>query len=121
MEEPFQDYGDFENPNNDKIVCVNITKTYWSSERSNIYECARKYWRLNGLRAGNADLVFAVCRGYVIGVFKPYRWFITDSDDYKYKGRWEFEGVEINDSPFLNMRIQEMLQGRQNPVMYINM
>ena len=99
IENIFQDYGSFENVNNDKIICFNVSKTY--------------------LRAQNADLVFAVCSGYIIGVFKPIRWYPTTSE--KYKGRWEFDGEEIVDSPFINMDISHLTGRRQNPVMYLNM
>ena len=101
------------------IICFNVSKTYLQCERPNLYECTRKYWRLNGERAQNADLVFAVCSGYIIGVFKPIRWYPTTSE--KYKGRWEFDGEEIVDSPFINMDISHLTGRRQNPVMYLNM
>lgn len=119
MEDVFRDYGQFENIENKKIICFNITKTYLLSERENLYECTRKFWKLNGERAKNAELVFAVCSKYIVGVFKPTHWFLTDSEEYS--GRWEFEGEEIIDSPFINMSIAHLVGRRQNPVMYINM
>ena len=61
MEEVFRDYGVFENANNNRIVCVNITKTYLLHQRPNLYDCTRKWWRLSGERAQNADFVFAIC------------------------------------------------------------
>ena len=64
-------------------------------------------------------MFFAVCSGYIVGVFKPIHWFHTDSN--KYIGRWEFEGNEIIDSPFLYMDIAHIVGKRQNPVSYINM
>lgn len=67
------------------------------------YACTRKYWRLCGKRAQNADFVFAICFRYIVGVFKPTRWYLTTSKEYE--GRWEFEGEEIHDSPFVNMNI----------------
>lgn len=119
MEDVFRDYGTFENKNNDRIICFNISRTYLLCERESLYDCTRKYWRLNGERAKNADFVFAICSGIIIGVFKPTHWFLTDSQEYR--GRWEFEGMEIKDSPFINMNISHLLGKRQNPVMYINM
>jgi hypothetical protein len=118
-EKVFRDYGCFDNKNNDKIICLNVSRSYLLCERPNLYECTRKYWRLCGQRAQNADFVFAVCSGYIVGVFKPIRWYLTTSE--KYKGRWEFEGKEISDSPFINMSISHIAAKRQNPVMYINM
>lgn len=118
-EKVFRDYGYFENNNKDKIVCFNISRTYLLCERPNLYECTRKYWRLSGKRVQNADLVFAVCSGYIVGVFKPKFWHLTESKEYV--GRWEFEGEEIVDSPFVNMNISHLIGKRQNPVAYINM
>lgn len=119
MIEPFRDYGDFVPQKDERIICFNVSKTYLGCERPNLYECTRKYWRLNGQRANNADLVFAICRGYIIGVFKPHRWFTTQCE--RYKGRWEFKGEQIFDSPYLNQDISKIVHNRQNPIMYINM
>jgi hypothetical protein len=117
MKEAFRDYGLFKNKNNEKILCLNVSRTYLSSERPTLYECTRKYWKLNGNRAINAELVFAVSHGYIVGVFKPTRWFLSE----EYIGRWEFEGEQIEDSPYIFMDISHLLVKRQNPVMYINM
>ena len=104
---------------NQLIICFNVSKTYLQCERPNLYECTRKYWRLNGERAQNADFAFAICSGYIIGVFRPTRWFLTSSKEYT--GRWEFEGEEVENSPFLNMNISYLIGKNQNPVSYINM
>ncbi len=117
MKEPFRDYGIFKNRMNEKILCLNVNRTYFLCERPNLYECTRKYWRLNGNRAQNAELIFAISQGYIVGVFKPTRWFLSE----KYIGRWEFEGEQIKDSPYILMDISHLLGKRQNPVMYINM
>lgn len=55
----------------------------------------------------------------IVGVFKPLIWHLTENA--KYVGRWEFEGEEIVDSPYLLMSISNLLGKRQNPVAYINM
>lgn len=110
---------EFENNTNERIVCVNITKTQTNGDRPNLYERARKYWRLNGNRAQKADLVFAICNKHIIGVFKPKIWYLTECTEEM--GRWEFEGEELKDSPYLNMSIANLWGKRQNPVMYINM
>lgn len=106
MIEPFRNYGDFVNHKNKRIICFNVSRTYLGCERPNLYECTRKYWRLNGQRAKKADLVFAICSGYIVGVFKPQRWFPTQCE--KYKGRWEFEGEQIFDSSYLNQDISKI-------------
>ena len=119
METVFRDYGRFENDSNNRIVCFNVTRTYLLRERPSLYDCVRRYWRLNGERAKKAEYVFAICSGYIVGVFKPTHWFLTDSNEYV--GRWEFEGVEISGSPYLHMDISHLVGKRQNPVSYINM
>ena len=118
MENVFRDYGRYENKFDNRIICFNVTRTYLLSESPNLQECVRKYWRLNGERAKKAEYVFAVCSGYIVGVFKPTHWFLTDSDEYV--GRWEFEGEEILDSPYLHMDISHLIGKRQNPVSYLN-
>lgn len=107
MENVFRDYGRFENESNNQIICFNVTRTYLLCKRPSLYECVRKYWRLNGERAKKAEYVFAICSGYIVGVFKPTHWFLTDSNEYV--GRWEFEGVEISDSPYLHMDISQLV------------
>ena len=117
MEEPFRNYGLFGSKKNEKILCLNVSRTYLLCERPTLYECTRKYWRLNGAHAQNADLVFAICHGYIVGVFKPNRWYLSE----RYIGRWEFEGKQIEVSPYILMDISHLTGKRQNPVMYINM
>ena len=119
MENVFRDYGRYENKSNNRIICFNVTRTYLLCERPNLYECVRKYWRLNGERAKKAEYVFAISSGYIVGVFKPAHWFLTDLNEYV--GRWEFEGEEILDSPYLHMDISHLIGKRRNPVSYINM
>ena len=119
MIEHFRNYGDFVNRKNERIICFNVSRTYSGHERANLYECTRKYWKINGERAEKADLVCAICHGIIIGVFKPLRWFPTKND--KYQGSWEFEGEQILDSPYQNQDISKIIRKRQNPVTYINM
>ena len=117
MDSPFTDSCHFENNGEEKNLCLNVSRTYLLRERPNLYECTRKYWKLNGERAMNAELVFAICSGVIIGVFRPFRWFKSK----EYLGRWEFEGEEIADSPYLLMTISHLTGKMQNPVMYINL
>lgn len=114
MDEIFRDYVYFEDK---KILCLNVSRTHLLRERPSLYDCTRKYWRLNGNRAKNAEFVFAISQGVIVGVFKPAHWF--PSKDYV--GRWEFEGEQIINSPYILMNISHLLGKRQNPVTYINM
>ena len=107
------------NPNpEDRIICINISQTYLSGERENVYECTRKYWRLNGYRAEKANIVLAIYRGVVVAVFKPHIWYLTKSTEYS--GRWEFEGEQIYDSPYINTSVRNLVKIGQNPIMYYN-
>ena len=74
--DPFRDRGNWDNPNSEKVLCLNVTRTSFSGERPNLYECTRKYWRLNGERAAKADLVFAVIIGTIL-----VRWCIHDQPE----------------------------------------
>lgn len=116
-DDPFVDLGNWTNEKNEKVLCLNVIRTHFLCERPNLYECTRKYWKLNGERAAKADLVFAVILGTIIGVYKPIKWYPSK----EYPGRWEFDGEEISDSPYLFMSVSHILGKRQNPVMYINM
>ena len=113
---PFAECGKWDNPNNEKVLCLNVSRTYLSMARPNLYECTRKCWRLNGKRAAKADLVFAVVTGTIVGVFKPRKWYPSE----ELANRWEFEGEEIPDSPYLFMSVSHIWGKRQNSVMYIN-
>lgn len=90
MDKVFRDYGVFENKSNEKIIGFNITQSFLRHERPDIYECTRKYWRLDVNRAKNAGLAFGICSGIIIGVFEPLRWYSSE----EYPGRWEFEGLK---------------------------
>ncbi|WP_418551471.1 hypothetical protein [Prevotella sp.] len=104
---------------NERVVCFNVTKTYRNKERGSIYECARKYWHVSGLRVKKAEYVFAVSDGLIIGVYRPLRWYITDSK--KYEGRWEFEGEALTDSPYLDKSVGNLFYHKRNSVAYVNM
>lgn len=105
---------------NDSIVCVNISQTYNNDERKDIYDCARHYWVLNVQRAEKATHVLAITRGIVVGVFKPTRWY--KSNHPKYNNRYEFEGIEEKNSPYLNKCVWNVLNPKaQNPISYINL
>lgn len=104
----------------DRIVCLNISKTYRGMEREDIYDCVRHYWRLNVERVKNANLVFAIVDGIVVGVFQPIRWY--KSKHPKYASRYEFEGAEKEGSVYLGRSVWNVINPKaQNPVSYINL
>lgn len=106
------------NPN-DHIVCVNISKTYDKNERADNYDRARHYWVLKKERAEKANLVFAIVHGIVVAVFQPTRWY--KSENPTYAKRYEFEGVELTESPYIGKCVWNVINPKsQNPVAYIN-
>lgn len=110
-----------------KLLCFIINKTYnrpsvdYYGTRENIYEATRKYWRLDGNRAKHADYVLATYQGVVRAVFKPTRWYISKKI-FETGARWEFEGVEVSDSPYLNKSVKGYIRkGNRSSFIYINM
>ena len=57
----------------DKIVCVKVGKI----KRENLYEMARKYWKVRLERASRATHVLAVVEGKVEGVSLLANWIST--------------------------------------------
>lgn len=106
---------------NEHLLCVNISKTSDDNERNDDYERARGYWRLNVNRAEKADYVLAIVHGIVKAVFKPIRWYRSET----YKGkteRYEFEGIEIEGSPYIGLCVWNVINSKsQNPIAYINL
>ncbi|MBR5118212.1 MAG: hypothetical protein IK100_06155 [Muribaculaceae bacterium] len=105
----------------ERIIFINICRTYKSGERGSIYEATRKYWRLDGKRAEKATHVLAVVNGIVLAVFKPKIWYLTENPEYKITKRWEFDGEEIIDSPHIGKCVRNLLKPSQNPIQYYNM
>ena len=46
----------------------------------------RKYWKLDGCKAAEADYVLAVIDGIVDSVFEPDEWFKTETGTYRTLG-----------------------------------
>lgn len=108
----------------DKLfIAFNITRTYdllvqGLGDRDSIYDCTRHYWaNVDIEKAELADFALGVAHGKVVGVFKPHRWYYTEPDNRK--SRIQFEGEEVNDSPYLGMDLSEYYIRIQNPVRYI--
>ena len=99
----------------DRIVCVKVGKY----KRENMYEMARKYWKVRYERVSRATHVLAIVNGIVEAVYIPKVWFLTKN--LQYEGRYEFAGVEDFDSPYLGKSVVELYGRSQNPVKYINL
>ena len=99
----------------DRILCVKVGKI----QRENFYEMTRKYWRVNVKRASRATHVLAIVNNKVQAVYRPFRWYLTDSP--KYRGRYEFDGTEDTTSEYIGKDVGTLYDSCQNPVRYINL
>jgi len=99
----------------DKIVCVKVGKI----KRENFYEMARKYWKVDIKRARQASHVLAIVDGIVKEVYIPSSWNLTECPEHL--GRYEFEGVEDDDSSYIGKSVKSFYGRSQNPVKYINL
>lgn len=107
----------------DKVLCVRIDKTFNNKDvellerRENIYECTRKYWRVDKKRAEKADYVMGIANGIVRAVYISPKW--TPTVNPKFAGRYEFEAEEVKDSPYIGMNVAQFMKG-QTPIRYFN-
>lgn len=99
----------------DRIICVKVGKI----QRENFYEMARKYWKVSIQRATQATHVLAIVDGCVKAVYHPNRWYPTQNP--KYPGRYEFDGVEDQQSEYIGKSVTHLYGRSQNPIKYINL
>ena len=99
----------------DRIICVKVGKY----KRENLYEMARKYWKVDGKRASKANHVLAIVNNIVEEDYIPVDWKLTDNP--KYQGRYEFVGIENENSEYIGKSVASFYGRSQNPVKYINM
>lgn len=103
----------------DKIICVNMSSTFDKGERADNYDRARHYWKVSPARANKANLVLATAHGIVKTVFKPHKWYKTDST--KYPDTYEFDGEEVVDSPYLGKCVWNVVNKYTVTFSYINL
>lgn len=100
---------------NDRLLCVKVGKI----QREDIYEMARKYWKVDGQRAKTATHVLAIIDGIVDTVYTDCVWKPTENP--KYLGRWEFVGAPCHNSSYIGKSVKSYYGHSANPVKYINM
>lgn len=103
------------------IVALNITKSYDNlqqekGDRVSVYDCVRKYWRMDVRRAQQAEYVVGVAHGKVEIVCRPISWSRVGAGEHR--GRLMFEGDVIKDSPYLERDVSERMGKGQCPVRY---
>lgn len=109
-----------------RALVIKISRSL--AERDSVYEAVRRSWKLNVERAKRAEVVLAVEKGLVIGVFIPEQWreatvanFPSMEEDIP--GRWGFVGSEatkeIRDM-YLGTRLPDSMRkkGDANPCKY---
>ena len=100
------------------VIAVKIDRAI--SEGKDVYEAARKAWKLSLSRANQTSYLLAVHRGIIEGIFEA-KWKPSNEGS----GRIEFEGKpacqEIQDH-YLWKRLPEYYyrKGARNPVRYLS-
>lgn len=108
-----------------KVILITINRT--AAERST-YEAVRYAWVVDRNKADAADLVLAVQRGMIVGVYVADEWLpatlenFPDAEDAM-SGRYGFIGAEAPDEIaklYLRKRVPDSMRksGAANPVRY---
>lgn len=114
-------------PHDGSILLVSLNKSYKAHamgiyKRPNIYEATRKYWRIGRNRPQKIRYVLGVYHGIVRSVIKvdSYKWVEYADDGTKFNNlRCCFNGILLDDSPFLNKDVSAYPFGRGGAVTYI--
>lgn len=116
-------------PHELKVLAININRSLASEERSSIYEAVRGFWRIDVVRASEADVILAVRQGICVGVFQADQWLPADpahflSLEEAIPGRSGFIGTKATGdygSIFLNKKLPDELEwkkGMATPFQY---
>mgnify|MGYP003667596765 CR=1 FL=1 len=106
-----------------RTISIVINNT--ASERS-IYDAVRGTWKLSERKARKAELVVAVLKGIIVGVFVPKIWLAATPENFPFldeprAGRLGFEGEEASPDIrglYLLKRPPSKKKGAANPVRY---
>lgn len=125
----------FEPPDTNKLVLININALGDLRDRKAIYDQVRFAWRLSEKRARKADYVVAVVRGVVVGVFKAHEWLHANRENFPEvphaeigkTERFAFKGEEAEPQVWEHFVgksgkriVSEKLRHVQNPIRYWN-
>lgn len=108
----------------DRILFVNIKRSFHCTDRHSeyyrpsTYEATRKYWRISKQRLSKISLVVGHIDGIVKEVIAPEKWNL--STDARYPKRYECEGKELKNSPYLGKDASQIITIGQNSVAYYN-
>lgn len=108
-----------------KVLMITINNS--ALEKESTYEAVRYAWKLNPVKAKQSELVLAMQRGLVIGVFVPEEWMEATPENFPGRelrpGRWGFNGHEAPEhisKLYLRTRLPDSMRkrGAANPVKY---
>lgn len=113
-----------------KHSAILITVNRSVAERASVYEAVRYAWKLDPKKARRAELVLAVERGVIIGVFVAEKWLAATPENFPWTvvdrpGRWGFFGREAPTEVarnYLRHRLPDAMRkpGAANPVRYLS-
>lgn len=112
----------------DYLLLVSLNKSYDQAkaegvyQRTDIYECTRKYWLIGKNKPAHITHVVGVYRGVVRSVIKVegFEWVTVSEDGFPFKKeRCCFNGRLINDSPYLNKTIPPHTFGSGSAIAYL--
>ena len=104
-----------------KILALTLT---WPLDNRTIKEAVSGNWNINIDKAKEADLVFAVKGGEVIGIFKPTKWEPAEPEPGKEgikRNFVKFESEEVTDPDILKKYLHKTIfkkKGEANPPRY---
>jgi len=111
-----------------KAILININRS--AAVEQDVYEAVRYAWKLNPKKAKDAQLVLAVERGLIVGVFEAEQWLEAIPENFPrtpverlVAGRWGFYGHKANkdiESIYLRRRLPDSIRkrGAANPIKY---
>jgi uncharacterized protein len=110
-----------------KAVLISINRSV--TERDSVYAAVRYAWKLDPKKARAADIVLAVERGVIIGVFVADRWMEATPANFPdttapRPGRWGFVGTEASKdiaALYMRRRLPDSMRkrGAANPIRYV--
>ena len=106
----------------DHMLLVSLNKTFDLARKRNddidLYEITRRAWIVAKYKAKQVNYVLGVHRGIVRSVIKVsgYSW----EKDGKNKDRCAFVGELVEDSPYLNKKVDDYPFGSGGAITYIN-
>ena len=106
----------------DHMVLVSLNKTFDLARKRNdgidLYEITRRAWIVAKYKAKQVNYVLGIHRGIVRSVIKVsgYSW----EKDGKNKDRCAFVGELVEDSPYLNKKVDDYPFGSGGAITYIN-